>query len=102
MPITGEYQLLSYIGNLSNLRRSYEKVADAMQSVEQKGYGVVSPELSDITMEEPVLIRHGNKFGVKMKALSPSIHMILRLLFTADDRRDLCLNVGTDHMNGRR
>ena len=69
MPITGEYQLLSYIGNLSNLRRSYEKVADAMQSVEQKGYGVVSPELSDITMEEPVLIRHGNKFGVKMKAL---------------------------------
>ena len=47
-----------------------------MQSVEQKGYGVVSPELSDITMEEPVLIRHGNKFGVKMKALSPSIHMI--------------------------
>lgn len=76
IPITGEYQLLSYIGNLSNLRRSYEKVADAMQSVEQKGYGVVSPELSDITMEEPVLIRHGNKFGVKMKALSPSIHMI--------------------------
>ncbi|MBD8916461.1 MAG: stage IV sporulation protein A, partial [Pseudobutyrivibrio sp.] len=76
VPITGEYQLLSYIGNLSNLRKSYEKVADAMQSVEQKGYGVVSPELSDITMEEPVLIRHGNKFGVKMKALSPSIHMI--------------------------
>ena len=68
--------LSTYIGNLSNLRRSYEKVADAMQSVEQKGYGVVSPELSDITMEEPVLIRHGNKFGVKMKALSPSIHMI--------------------------
>ena len=58
------------------MRKSYEKVADAMQSVEQKGYGVVSPELSDITMEEPVLIRHGNKFGVKMKALSPSIHMI--------------------------
>ena len=48
-----------------------------MQSVEQKGaLRVVSRNLSDITMEEPVLIRHGNKFGVKMKALSPSIHMI--------------------------
>ena len=47
-----------------------------MEAVEQKGYGVVTPGLSDITMEEPVLIRHGNKFGVKMKALSPSIHMI--------------------------
>ena len=76
MPITGEYQLLAFVRNLSALRASYEKVADAMRAVEQKGYGVVTPGLSDITMEEPVLIRHGNKFGVKMKALSPSIHMI--------------------------
>lgn len=36
----------------------------------------MNPELSDIKMEEPVLIRHGNKFGVKMRAVSPSIHMI--------------------------
>lgn len=76
MPIQGEYQLLSFVQNLSVLRKSYEKVADAMTAVEQKGYGVVTPDLSDITMEEPVLIRHGNKYGVKMKAQSPSIHMI--------------------------
>ena len=44
--------------------------------MQQKGYGVVMPQLSDIRMEEPVLIAHGNKFGVKMKAISPSIHMI--------------------------
>lgn len=74
--IGGEYQLISYISDLSELRRSYTKVADAMTAVEQKGYGVVAPDLLDITMEEPVLIRHGNKFGVKMKAISPSIHMI--------------------------
>ena len=54
----------------------YEKVSDAFEAVQVKGYGVVSPGLSDIKMEEPVLIRHGNKFGVKMKAVSPSIHMI--------------------------
>ena len=41
-----------------------------------KGYGVVNPELCDINMEEPVIIKHGNKFGVKLKATSPSIHMI--------------------------
>lgn len=76
MPIAGEYQLLSFVQKLSTLRKSYEKVATAMQSVEQKGYGVVTPDLSDITMEAPVLIRHGNKFGVKMKAYSPSIHLI--------------------------
>ena len=74
--IEGEYQLLAFVQKLSALRTSYEKVASAMQAVEQKGYGVVTPDLSDITMEDPVLIRHGNKFGVKMKALSPSIHMI--------------------------
>ena len=44
--------------------------------MQQKGYGVVMPQLPDIRMEEPVLIAHGNKFGVKMKAISPSIHMI--------------------------
>lgn len=76
IPIDGEYQLLAFVQKLSALRHSYEKVAGAMESVEQKGYGVVTPGLSDITMEDPVLIRHGNKFGVKMKALSPSIHMI--------------------------
>lgn len=76
MPIEGEYQLLAFVQKLSALRHSYEKVAAAMEAVESKGYGVVSPGLEDISMEEPVLIRHGNKFGVKMKALSPSIHMI--------------------------
>ena len=76
LPIDGEYQLISVISRLAQLRKSYEKVQEAMQSVQVKGYGVVLPELSDISMEEPVLIRHGNKFGVKIKALSPSIHMI--------------------------
>lgn len=55
---------------------STKKIKDAFSSVQQKGYGVVMPQLSDIRMEEPVLIAHGNKFGVKMKAISPSIHMI--------------------------
>ena len=76
LPIDGEYQLISVISRLAQLRKSYEKVQEAMQSVQAKGYGVVLPELTDISMEEPVLIRHGNKFGVKIKALSPSIHMI--------------------------
>lgn len=74
--IKGEYQMISMIQELAAKRREYEQVADAMQAVKMKGYGVVTPELSDIQLEEPVLIKHGNKFGVKMKAVSPSIHMI--------------------------
>ncbi len=76
VPIEGEYQLIAMIRELSAKKSEYEKVQDALGAVQQKGYGVVMPELSDISMEDPVLISHGNKFGVKMKALSPSIHMI--------------------------
>lgn len=74
--IHGEYQLISLIRELAGMKKEYEKVEDAMNSVKMKGYGVVNPGLSDITLEEPVLIKHGSKYGVKMKAISPSIHMI--------------------------
>ncbi|MCU6760961.1 Stage IV sporulation protein A [uncultured Roseburia sp.] len=76
MDISGEYQLISLIRELASVKKEYEKVAEAMQSVQQKGYGVVLPSMSDIQIEEPQLIRHGNKYGVKLKASSPSIHMI--------------------------
>lgn len=76
VPISGEYQLISMIKELSAMKREYDKVGSAMEAVKQKGYGVVTPQLTDIEIEEPVLIRHGNKFGVKIKAQSPSIHMI--------------------------
>lgn len=74
--ITGEYQMISMIKNLSEKKKAYEKVENAISSVTGIGYGVVAPELADITMEEPVLIAHGGKFGVKIRANSPSIHMI--------------------------
>ncbi len=74
--IKNEEELISLITELTSVKVEYEKVKDAFTSVQQKGYGVVMPELEDITMEDPVLIAHGNKYGVKMKALSPSIHMI--------------------------
>jgi len=76
VPIKGEYELIALIREMAERKDAYEKVADAISAVQMKGYGVVRPELSDIRMEEPALIRHGNKFGVRIKAVSPSIHMI--------------------------
>lgn len=76
VPVSGEYELIALIKEMAQRKDSYEKVADAFEAVQVKGYSVVGPGLSDIHMEEPVLIRHGNKFGVKMRAVSPSIHMI--------------------------
>lgn len=74
--ITGEYQLIKTLKELARMREEYVRVQHAMESVRGSGYGVVLPEKSEITLEEPVVIRQGNKFGVKMKSASPSIHMI--------------------------
>ncbi len=75
-PIESEYDLMDYLSQSAKMRREYEKVEGAMNSVRQKGYGVVTPERSEITLEQPEVIHHGNKFGVKIRAQSPSIHMI--------------------------
>ena len=74
--IDNEYQLIHKLQNLANKKKEYEKVEDAMCSVNARGYGVVAPALSDIVMEEPELITHAGKYGVKIRATSPSIHMI--------------------------
>lgn len=74
--INGEYQLISKLKELSSMKKEYSKVLNAVSAVRYKGYGVVTPERSEIKLAKPELIRHGNKFGVKIKAESPSIHMI--------------------------
>ena len=75
-PIAGEYQLISMVKELAQMKQEYDKVRSAMESVRQKGYGVVTPSQSEIALQEPEVIRHGNKYGVKIRASSPSIHMI--------------------------
>lgn len=74
--IAGEYQFISTLREMSAKKQEYEKVANACQEVRYKGYGVVSPNQEEITIAEPEVIKHGSKYGVKIKALAPSIHMI--------------------------
>lgn len=74
--IEGEYQLISILRELSANRKEYEMVQDAVQSVRLTGYGVISPRQEEIVLEEPELIKQGSKFGVKIKAASPSVHLI--------------------------
>lgn len=74
--ITDEYQLISKLKNFAEMKHEYTKVLDAVNMVRIKGYGVVTPDREEIVLERPELIKHGNKFGVKIKASSPSIHMI--------------------------
>ncbi|MCM1191104.1 MAG: stage IV sporulation protein A [Butyrivibrio sp.] len=74
--IADEYQLISKLKSFAAMRHEYNKVLDAVNMVRIKGYGVVTPDKDEIVLERPELIKHGNKFGVKIKASSPSIHMI--------------------------
>lgn len=74
--ITSEYQLFVKLKELSAIAKEYEGVLPAITMVRQKGYGVMKPSRDEITLGKPEVIKHGNKFGVKMKAESPSIHLI--------------------------
>lgn len=74
--IGSEYQLLQLLKEMARMKTEYVKVLHAVDAVRHKGYGVVTPDRTEIMLDKPELIRHGNKFGVKIKAESPSIHMI--------------------------
>lgn len=74
--ISGEYQLITKWKEMSAMKKEYSKVLQALREVRLKGYSVVTPERSEINLNQPEVIRHGNKYGVKIKAESPSIHMI--------------------------
>lgn len=74
--ITSEYELVRMMKELSQMKREYEDVRDAMESVKMKGYGVVNPRKEEIQVDEPMIIKQGNKYGVKIRSEAPSIHMI--------------------------
>ena len=76
MTITGERDLLQLMGELTKAKRAYDKIAKALEDVQKVGYGIVPPQLDEMTLEEPEIIRQGARFGVKLKAVAPSIHMI--------------------------
>lgn len=74
--IMGQYDLIRTMQSLSALKNEYENVKDAFAAVRMKGYGVVSPKKEEIVLDEPEIIRQGNKYGVKIHSQAPSIHLI--------------------------
>lgn len=76
MDISSEYELVRTMKEMSLMKQEYDEVKDAMESVKMKGYGVVHPKREEIQMDEPTIIKQGNKYGVKIRSEAPSIHMI--------------------------
>ncbi len=73
--IEDEDALISLIKELARTKKEYDRVEQALVSVRQTGYGIVAPSTEELSLEEPKIVRRGNKFGVKLSASAPSIHM---------------------------
>lgn len=74
--IRGKDHLLELMQDFAIAKAEYDQVADALKMVKQTGYGIAAPSISDMSLDEPEIIRQGSRFGVRLKAVAPSIHMI--------------------------
>lgn len=74
--IRGKDHLLQLMQDFAHAKREYDQVESALKMVKQTGYGIAAPSLSDMSLDEPEIIRQGSRFGVRLKAVAPSIHMI--------------------------
>ena len=74
--VDDEYKLLSFVKKLSKSYSDYEGIRLAMEEVKETGYGVVNPGVTEMELEEPEVVKHGNRFGVKLKASAPSYHIM--------------------------
>ncbi|HET7615865.1 MAG TPA: stage IV sporulation protein A [Bacillales bacterium] len=74
--IRGKDHLLQLMQEFSHAKSEYDQVSDALAMVKQTGYGIAAPALQDMSLDEPEIIRQGSRFGVRLKAVAPSIHMI--------------------------
>ena len=74
--IKNEGELFSCISSFAKIKKDYDKMAYAIHEVTQKGYGIVTPSIEDLILDEPEIVKQGSRYGVKLKAKAPSIHMI--------------------------
>lgn len=74
--IHNEGELLNCLLQFSSMKKQYDKIRDAYDEVQNTGYGIVMPDIEELSLEEPEIIRQGGKYGIRLKAAAPSIHMM--------------------------
>ncbi len=74
--ISDERKLVTLLCELSRMKEKYDRVAEALSDVNEKGYGIVLPEIGDLHLEEPEIVKQAGGYGVRLRASAPSIHMI--------------------------
>ena len=76
LSITDDGDLMEQLVTLAGLRKEYDRVAQAVASARSTGYGVVMPSVEELELEDPEIVRQGGRYGVRMRASAPSIHML--------------------------
>lgn len=94
LDIQGESNLLPILTQLHQIQKKYARIEPALREVEATGYGIVMPDQEEMTLEEPEIIKQGGRYGVKLRASAPSIHMM-----RADIRTTVSPIVGTERQS---
>lgn len=94
LDIKDEFDLMSSLGELVKAKKAFDKMKNALEQVAETGYGVVTPTMEEMTLQDPVVIKQGSRFGVKLKASAPSLH-IMRV----DIETEVCPVVGTEQQS---
>jgi len=74
--IKNEYHFFKLLKEFAGAKKAYDKLSGAIEQVEENGYGIVQPKLSEMVLEKPEVFKQGNKYGVRLKAKAPSLHII--------------------------
>ena len=74
--ISSEQELMQSIKDLTDIRKKYEKIKNALDEVEATGYGIVMPDITELSLEEPEIVKQGGRYGVRLRAAAPSIHLM--------------------------
>ncbi len=76
LSITNEEELMENLKNLSDIKKKYDRIKNALDEVEATGYGIVMPDIDELTLKEPEIVKQGGRYGVRLSASAPSIHMM--------------------------
>ena len=76
VPVSDEGELMNCMNEFAAIRRKYDKIKTALEQVEATGYGIVMPSMDEMALDEPEIIKQSGRYGVRLRATAPSIHMM--------------------------
>lgn len=82
LEIADESELMNQLVEMTEIKNKYRKLQQAYDDVQETGYGIVMPDVEELTLEEPEILKQNGKYGIRLKATAPSIHMMKTQIFT--------------------